>query len=1085
MGCSPITPSDLERLREKLKELRAGLEELEYVNADLGKQLGLAAAANLHETSWSAHLGALILSCPACADRSRLVAPEWETNLTAVEKKLVEIRKLIETRAVIEGTVNEVAWDTDLTATRVALAAHGKRWLRFFNADFRRAVATLRGLCSDEVPKDAGERAQLVDRIIAVQKCTMLLKQNDSLGRSVLGNLWAKDETPLADAEAVIAWIKQTTKSPFLKQHARRVAASIGDVQLLAEPHRKITKLLKALELLLADVVETLRFDVQAIFEADHPRRVSLADWLACIDQWLNAPERLSHYLATHARITKLREMGLSLLADEVQRGDLMAGDVSNQLEMIRGEAVLAEAWRERPQLAEFHGDSYEKLRVRFAELDLQQIALSRLEVAKKHHENLPNISVDSGQVSIVMREIHKKSRHIPIRRLLKDAGHAVQKIKPVFMMSPLSVAQFLEPGAVEFDLLVIDEASQVLPVDALGAIARSKQIVVVGDQRQLPPTNFFGRMSGDSNGDDDDSNAATYAGDMESILGLCEAQGLPSRMLRWHYRSRHESLIAVSNRQFYNDQLFIVPSPLISGGPLGLKLRYISDGCYDRGGSRKNTVEAIAVADAVMEHARTRPTLSLGVATFSSAQRDAIIDELELRRRDDPSVEDFFASGGPEPFFVKSLENVQGDQRDVIFISIGYGKDRDGAFFQNFGPLNRDGGQRRLNVLISRAASACEVFTSIKADDIDLSATQSEGVVALKMYLNYAESGRLDAAQSHGNADSIFEEQVATALRKCGLEVEHQIGIGGFFIDLAIRDPERRGRYHLGIECDGAQYHSARWVRDRDRIRQQVLEERGWIIHRIWSTDWFQRPEEQLTRVLKSLDAAKKHWEKIDSADARSATVIAGRVTIKDVDGSMIWQRVPVVEGASVDQPDEFPYREADFCLRNLSKGPGELDPAELMQLITRVAKIESPIHVDEIARRCIKILGQGRLVVSLKRRIDAAVTQLQSNSSVVRKGDFIYLNTLKELTARNRRHVESATLRKVEFIAPKELRAAILVVVADHIGTDEAETSTSVAKQLGITNTRSLKDVVSKHIQQLTRENAICNRAGKLFAG
>ncbi|MCA9069302.1 MAG: DUF559 domain-containing protein, partial [Planctomycetaceae bacterium] len=562
----------------------------------------------------------------------------------------------------------------------------------------------------------------------------------------------------------------------------------------------------------------------------------------------------MSHYLATMARIAKLRQLGLGQLADEIVRAELAAGEVDDQLELVRSEAVLAQAWQERPELAGFHGETYEKLRERFADLDQQRIALSRLEVAKKHFEDLPATRADSGQVSVVRREINKKRRHMPLRKLIKEAGQAIQKIKPVFMMSPLSVAQFLEPGAVEFDLLVIDEASQVQPVDALGAIARSRQIVVVGDQKQLPPTNFFGRVSGDEVDGEDDEDALN-AGDLESILGLCEAQGLPNRMLRWHYRSRHESLIAVSNRQFYEDRLFIVPSPLVSGGPMGLKLRYIVDGWYDRGGSRVNRNEAIAVAEAVIKHARTTPSLSLGVATFSAAQRDAIIDELELRRRDDPSLEEFFNAGGPEPFFVKSLENVQGDQRDVVYISIGYAKDKDGYFAQNFGPLNRKGGERRLNVLISRAAVACEVFTSLKADDIDLARTQSEGVRALKMYLNYAEHGRLDATQSHGDADSLFEEQVAKALRNQGLEVDHQIGVGGFFIDLAIRDPERRGRYLLGIECDGAQYHSARWVRDRDRIRQQVLESRGWIIHRIWSTDWFQRPDEQLAKVLDSLE--------------------------------------------------------------------------------------------------------------------------------------------------------------------------------------------------------------------------------------
>ena len=275
------------------------------------------------------------------------------------------------------------------------------------------------------------------------------------------------------------------------------------------------------------------------------------------------------------------------------------------------------------------------------------------------------------------------------------------------------------------------------------------------------------------------------------------------------------------------------------------------------------------------------------------------------------------------------------------------------------------------MNVLISRAAAACEVFTSIKSDDIDLSATQSEGVAALKMYLNYAEHGRLDATQSHGDADSIFEEQVAKALRNRGLEVDHQIGVGGFFIDLAIRDPERRGRYLLGIECDGAQYHSARWVRDRDRIRQQVLESRGWIIHRIWSTDWFQRPEEQLTKVLDALAEAKKHWDEVDKAGSEAATVIQSRMTIKGIDEDSFWQRVEVTEDETINNgPSDF-YHEASFEVRGFDGGPADLTPSQLAQLMKRIVQIESPIHAHEVGRRCITILGQGRLMASLKRKI------------------------------------------------------------------------------------------------------------------
>ena len=292
--------------------------------------------------------------------------------------------------------------------------------------------------------------------------------------------------------------------------------------------------------------------------------------------------------------------------------------------------------------------------------------------------------------MAVLRREIEKKRRHKPIRQLIKEAGTAILAIKPVFMMSPISVAQYLEPGSVTFDLLLIDEASQVSPVDALGAMARAAQVVVVGDDKQLPPTRFFSKMLDDDEvqSDGDDLNA----GDLESILGLCVAQGMSQRMLRWHYRSRHHSLIAVSNREFYESRLFVVPSPTTITAMHGLHFRLVKDGVFDRGNSATNRVEARAIAEAVIDHARRYPRQSLGVGAFSVAQRDAIRDELEVLQREHAELAAFFSSGRSEPFFVKNLENIQGDERDVIFISVGYARDTSGYMAMNFGPLSSAG---------------------------------------------------------------------------------------------------------------------------------------------------------------------------------------------------------------------------------------------------------------------------------------------------------------------------------------------------------------------------------------------------------
>jgi very-short-patch-repair endonuclease len=320
----------------------------------------------------------------------------------------------------------------------------------------------------------------------------------------------------------------------------------------------------------------------------------------------------------------------------------------------------------------------------------------------------------------------------------------------------------------------------------------------------------------------------------------------MSQRMLRWHYRSRHHSLIAVSNREFYKNHLYVVPSPTTITAMHGLHFRFVKDGVFDRGNSATNRVEARVIAEAVIEHAKRYPKKSLGVGAFSVSQRDAIRDELEALQREHVELAGFFSSGRPEPIFVKNLENIQGDERDVIFISVGYARDASGYMAMNFGPLSLEGGERRLNVLISRARERCEVFSSITADDIDLQRAKSRGAAAFKTFLRYAATGVLGIERPKGeddDYDSDFERQVALALKGHGYEIHHQVGTAGFIIDLAVVDSVRPGRYLLGIECDGATYHSSRSARDRDRLRENVLKDRGWRIHRVWSTDWFHRP--------------------------------------------------------------------------------------------------------------------------------------------------------------------------------------------------------------------------------------------------
>jgi len=555
-------------------------------------------------------------------------------------------------------------------------------------------------------------------------------------------------------------------------------------------------------------------------------------------------------------------KMGLNVITEAITSRQIQSKQAALHFQYAVYQSMARGLIRQYAALATFTRSGYENIRQRFAELDKQLQKATRQRIAYQIQERPIPQGNGTGKVStftekcLIEHELNKRRQHLPIRQLVRRATGALRALKPCFMMSPLSVAQYLPPGQVEFDLLIMDEASQVRPEDALGAIARSKQIVIVGDPKQLPPTQFFERLV-------NEEEETTALDGQESILDICLSTYQKGR-LRWHYRSEHESLIAFSNHHFYDDELIVFPASQAKHRGCGVHLNYVEKATYLKGCNQK---EAEAIVVAVEAHFKNHPALSLGIATFNLKQQELINDVLEKRCQQDTWLEEQLKAteNTTEPFFIKNLENVQGDERDVIFVSTTYGPDPiTGRVFQRFGPISGKMGWRRLNVIFTRAKKRLELFTSMRSSDIQLKSHAKGGVQILKTYLEYAETGLLpDTSNLIGKeGDSDFEIAVSKILQEHGYKTVPQVGVAGFRIDIAVCHPERAGEYIVGIEYDGTNYHSAKSVRDRDRLRQEILESKGWKIHRIWSSDWYKNRDAEIERLLKALTVVKEEHQ-------------------------------------------------------------------------------------------------------------------------------------------------------------------------------------------------------------------------------
>jgi very-short-patch-repair endonuclease len=695
--------------------------------------------------------------------------------------------------------------------------------------------------------------------------------EGNEIARRILGALFAGVDTKTEPAKNALAYalsfdkmgLVDGLKSRLRKSDSREAAIFIG------RQFGDIAVGLGRLDEFSAAMRHSGELDVGQFVGCSlhhdlHAFATALPDALAMASEASTMIMPWSLYIA---RRKESVDLPLAGFVDLLERGDIVPSELAAAYGYCAHSAIVRDAFRSIPQLGRFAGLKHNQIREEFKRLDKEIIRLRGKSIGNgcilraSPPDGRSGIRVNERTEMALLNHLLPQQRpRVPVRKMLVRAGQSIQALKPCFMMGPQAVAQYLSPGAVKFDLIIMDEASQLRPEEAIGAIARGGQLVVVGDPNQLPPTSFFSRVA--TVGDDEDDQFSTT--DAESILDVCSGHFHPIRSLRWHYRSQHHSLIAFSNKHFYKSNLIIFPSPYGQGGKLGVRATYLADAVYE---NQSNLREATRVVEAVTEHIRSRPDDSLGVATLNIKQRDLIAELLDTKLKDMPGVNDYRERWKTEgqPLFVKNLENVQGDERDSIIVSTTFGRPPGSSKVQqNFGPISRQGGWRRLNVLFTRAKKSIAIYTSLRPEDIALDATTPEGTRALRNYLEYARSGSLTESVETGRApDSDFEVSVLDVLRAKGFECTPQLGVAGYRIDIAVNHPDAPGVYLAAIECDGATYHSAQSVRDRDRIRQEILESMGWRgrIWRIWSTDWFRTPHQETQKLLGFLDNLRKSW--------------------------------------------------------------------------------------------------------------------------------------------------------------------------------------------------------------------------------
>ena len=976
--------------------------------------------------------------------------------------RLMQLKELSETIVQIRDEISEAYEPTVLTEVNgqelySKLTGSFKSWFtRLFSGKYKKLITELRTYAKSGKKVSYKRAVNLTDRLAKLQSARNAIPAQEAELNAFLGPWYDGENTDWTHVSKELSALDGffTEKTPAFGALSKMAPAAFAEKRTAFKADsEQLSRQLDAIE----DVKNCVakHFDPEILNLEKNSYDTCLAKLRACLSEF----DKLGNWVNFLSLHRQMDEAGLMPYLDTA---------IDNRLP---SEAILGtyrrgfyKQWIEYilfsdPALASFTRIKQDQAVQLFAMKDKLQYKISKAQIRSELSLRKPNTDIVAGgsPVAILRREAQKKRKQMPIRRLLSEVGALAQILKPCFMMSPLSVSTFLDPEKIHFDTVVFDEASQVFPQDAIGAIYRGNQLIVVGDSRQMPPSNFF-NASTDIELDDEDGDV----NDFESILDVCSAVFTTER-LAWHYRSHYEQLIAFSNLHFYNNQLVTFPSSENDHMGIGVDYYHV-DGVFDRK-SKTNRVEAQFIVDLVFQNIKTYPDRSLGVVAFSASQQNLIDKLISKKREEDHSYEWFFKADSAEPFFVKNLETVQGDERNTIIFSVAYAKDSQGRFIQNFGPVNRVGGERRLNVAFTRAKDNVQLVASIRYSDINLSNSGSEGVRLLRAYLDYAENGEqaLERAVTVSNSDrfdSYFEQEVCDFLRDHGYEVDTQIGCSGYRIDLGLRKPDS-SNYLMAIECDGASYHSSKNARDRDCLRQRVLENMGWKFYRIWSTDWYRNQAVEKERLLQ---AVKDAITNSDASDNAPGNRLADKADFVEPDKEMNYITELPEESIEFKQ-----YRQVDAMSLIQANG------GSLHRAILAILQTEAPLSEEYLLKRIVPFFHREKVTSVVLEEYNRLMHGCE-RMGIVRKEGFLFLRGMDHIELR-----VPGDRRDIKYIPIEELAAGMQIMIEQNVSVNREGLFKKLANLLGFSRTGgAITDRFEKTIDFLKTQNLIEEKDG-----